>query len=89
VTWSVNSLAHTFGYRNYETDEESRNNWFVALFSGGEGWHNNHHGDQRSAAHGHKWWEFDVTYLSIRALRAVGLAWDVVQPREWGRERKA
>ncbi|HEY1066490.1 MAG TPA: fatty acid desaturase, partial [Pirellulales bacterium] len=65
ITWSVNSLSHVWGYRNYETSDDSRNNWFVALISNGEGWHNNHHHDQRSAAHGHRWWEFDVTYLTI------------------------
>ena len=80
ITWSVNSLAHVWGYRNYETDENSRNNWFVALVSNGEGWHNNHHADQKSAAHGHRWWEFDVTYLTIWALEKLGLARDVVRP---------
>jgi fatty-acid desaturase len=82
ITWSVNSLTHMFGYRNYNTDENSRNNWFVALVSNGEGWHNNHHADQRSAAHGHRWWEFDVTYSTIVLLRLVGLAKDVVEPSE-------
>ncbi|MCE9606615.1 MAG: fatty acid desaturase [Planctomycetia bacterium] len=80
VTWSVNSLAHVWGYRNYETDENSRNNWFVGLVSNGEGWHNNHHADQRSAKHGHKWWELDVTWLTIKFLSAVGLAKSVVEP---------
>ena len=80
ITWSVNSLTHMWGYRNYETDENSRNNWFVGLVSNGEGWHNNHHADQRSAAHGHRWWELDVTYLTIAALRAVGLATNVLPP---------
>ncbi|MBI2825815.1 MAG: fatty acid desaturase [Planctomycetia bacterium] len=84
ITWSVNSLSHIWGYRTYETGENSRNNWFVALVSNGEGWHNNHHADQRSAAHGHYWWELDVTYLTIRLLKAVGLARDVVAPnRRW------
>lgn len=81
ITWSVNSFTHLFGYRNYDTNENSRNNWIVALLSNGEGWHNNHHADQRSAAHGHKWWEFDVTFLTIMAMRSVGLAKQVVQPR--------
>lgn len=87
VTWSVNSVAHMWGYQTYQTGEESRNNWLVALLSGGEGWHNNHHADQRSAAHGHRWWELDVTYLTIRGLRLLGLAREVVQPKSWG-ERK-
>jgi stearoyl-CoA desaturase (delta-9 desaturase) len=82
ITWSVNSATHLWGYRNYETDENSRNNWLVALVSNGEGWHNNHHADQRSAAHGHRWWEFDVTYLTILLLEKVGLATDVVRPNQ-------
>jgi stearoyl-CoA desaturase (delta-9 desaturase) len=85
ITWSVNSLTHMWGYRNYATDENSRNNWFVALVSNGEGWHNNHHADQRAAAHGHKWWEFDITWITVRALQLVGLASDVVLPRCWTR----
>lgn len=80
ITWSVNSAAHLWGYRTYETDEQSRNNWFVALISNGEGWHNNHHADSRSARHGHQWWEIDVVFLTIRALEAVGLARDVRRP---------
>jgi stearoyl-CoA desaturase (delta-9 desaturase) len=83
VTWSVNSLTHIWGYRNYATDENSRNNWLVSLLAHGEGWHNNHHAEQRAAAHGHKWWEFDPTYLTIRLLAAMGLARQVVKPRCW------
>ena len=56
ITWSVNSLTHLFGYRNYETDENSQNNWLVAMLTVGEGWHNNHHHDQASASNQHKWW---------------------------------
>jgi len=78
ITWSVNSVTHLWGYRTYETDEHSTNNILIGLISNGEGWHNNHHAQPRCAAHGHKWWEFDVTYLSIRLLQLVGLAWDVV-----------
>jgi fatty-acid desaturase len=81
VTWSVNSLTHIWGYRNYETSDNSRNNWFVGLVAHGEGWHNNHHSEQRTAAHGHRWWEFDLTYLTIRVLEFVGLAKNVVKPR--------
>jgi stearoyl-CoA desaturase (delta-9 desaturase) len=82
ITWSVNSVTHMWGYRNYDTDENSRNNIFVGLWSNGEGWHNNHHAQPRAAAHGHKWWEFDVTYLTIRFLQLVGLAHDVVPVRK-------
>ena len=80
ITWSVNSVTHMWGYRNYETDERSRNNIVVGILSNGEGWHNNHHADPRSAAHGHRWWEFDVTYLTIQILALLGLARDVVKP---------
>lgn len=80
ITWSVNSAAHLWGYRTYETGEQSRNNWFVALISNGEGWHNNHHADSRSAQHGHRFWEIDVVFMTIRVLEAVGLARDVRRP---------
>lgn len=81
ITWSINSVTHRWGYRNYETGEGSRNNVLVALISNGEGWHNNHHAEPRAASHGHRWWELDVTYLTLRALALAGLAWDVVLPR--------
>lgn len=79
-TWAVNSVTHMWGYRNYQTDEDSRNNVFIGLLAHGEGWHNNHHADPRSARHGHKWWEFDSTYLTIRLFEMVGLAKDIVGP---------
>ena len=80
-TWLVNSASHIWGYRNYETRDDSRNNWWVALVTYGEGWHNNHHAHPRMAKHGHKWWEFDLTYQTIRLMRALGMAWDVVDYR--------
>jgi fatty-acid desaturase len=80
ITWSVNSVAHLWGYRSYETGEQSRNNWLVALISNGEGWHNNHHADPRSARHGHGRWEIDVVFMTIGALEVVGLAKDVCRP---------
>lgn len=80
TTWSVNSVTHLWGYRNYETDENSTNNIVVGLLSNGEGWHNNHHADPRSARHGHRWWEFDLTYLTIRFFGVLGLAKDIVEP---------
>jgi len=83
ITWSVNSFTHVWGYRNYETDDNSRNNWLVGLWANGEGWHNNHHADQRAASHGHKWWELDVTWITIRALEKFGLVKDVVRPKVW------
>ena len=77
-TWFVNSATHMWGYRNYRTRDDSRNLWWVALISFGEGWHNNHHAYPRSARHGHKWWEVDVTFMVIKTLEKLGLAWDVV-----------
>ena len=78
--WFVNSAAHTWGYRNFDSGDDSRNTWWVALIAFGEGWHNNHHAEQRCAAHGRRWWEFDPTWLTIRLLRRLGLAWAVVEP---------
>jgi len=81
VTWSVNSLSHVWGYRSHETDDNSRNNWLVALLAHGEGWHNNHHAQQQAAAHGHHWWEVDFTWWTVRVLEMVGLATEVVRPK--------
>lgn len=80
ITWAVNSVAHRWGYRNYDTSDNSRNNWIVALLTNGEGWHNNHHASQRSARHGHRKWEIDLTYATILLLRKLGLVTDVVVP---------
>ena len=77
ITWMINSATHLWGYRNYETTDNSRNLWWVALLSHGEGWHNNHHAHPRSARHGHKWWEFDLTFQIIRVMKWTGLAWNV------------
>ena len=81
VTWLVNSASHMWGYRNYETTDDSRNLWWVGLLAFGEGWHNNHHAFPGRAAHGHRWWEIDVTYLAILAMEKVGLAWKVIRER--------
>jgi fatty-acid desaturase len=80
ITWSINSVSHLWGYRNYETGDASRNNLLLGIIAGGEGWHNNHHADPASARHGHKWWELDVGWLSIRALMRLGLATNVAVP---------
>jgi stearoyl-CoA desaturase (delta-9 desaturase) len=78
------SLSDAFwflwGYRNYATNDDSRNNAIVGIFAAGEGWHNNHHADPGSARHGHKWWEFDFTWQVIRLLALLGLATKVVLP---------
>lgn len=77
VTWFVNSATHTWGYRNYETTDKSTNCWWVGWLAYGEGWHNNHHAHPTLAVHGHKWWEFDLSYWVIRFLRLIRLAKDV------------
>ncbi len=80
ATYSINSLAHMFGSRRYETRDTSRNNWALALLTLGEGWHNNHHHYCASARQGFMWWEVDITYYGLRALQAVGLIWDMREP---------
>jgi stearoyl-CoA desaturase (Delta-9 desaturase) len=84
VTWSVNSICHTFGSRTYETKDASRNNWLIGLLAFGEGWHNNHHAFPRAAFHGMRWWQIDFSSYLIRALEATGLAWKVyrVKPED-------
>jgi fatty-acid desaturase len=78
ITWFVNSASHRFGYRNYETKDSSTNCWWVALLTNGEGWHNNHHAAPRAMAHGHRWWEIDLTYTFVKLLALVGLAKNIV-----------
>jgi fatty-acid desaturase len=81
ATWLVNSATHLWGKRRFLTRDDSRNNWWVALLTFGEGWHNNHHAHPTSAAHGLAWYEVDLTYMHIRALELVGLATDVRRVR--------
>jgi stearoyl-CoA desaturase (delta-9 desaturase) len=73
-TWLVNSATHKFGYQSHESGDFSRNCWWVALVTYGEGWHNNHHAYQYSARHGLAWWEIDVTWMTIQLLQTLGLA---------------
>jgi stearoyl-CoA desaturase (Delta-9 desaturase) len=77
VTWSVNSVCHTFGRREFQTADRSRNEWIVGLLAFGEGWHNNHHAFPRSAFHGLHWWQLDVSSYVIWTLERLGLARDV------------
>ena len=77
ITWSVNSICHTFGSRDYQTRDASRNNFIVGLLAFGEGWHNNHHAFPRSAFHGLRWYQIDVSAYIIRTLEFFGLAWNV------------
>ena len=80
ITWSVNSICHMFGRRDFDVRDESRNNWLLALPSLGEAWHNNHHAFPSSAVHGLGKRQFDVSALVIRGLERVGLVWDVKVP---------
>ena len=77
ATYAVNSIAHLFGSRQFNTNDNSRNNFVVALLTLGEGWHNNHHRYQSSARQGFLWWQIDVTYYVLLLLRNVGLVWDL------------
>ncbi|HWS55924.1 MAG TPA: fatty acid desaturase [Pyrinomonadaceae bacterium] len=77
TTWLVNSATHLWGGRRFETGDDSRNSWWVALLTWGEGWHNNHHAHPPAARHGLAWYEVDVNWWGIRALELLGLAKDV------------
>jgi stearoyl-CoA desaturase (Delta-9 desaturase) len=79
VTWSVNSVCHFFGSRRFDTDDYSTNVFWLALPSLGESWHHNHHAFPRSAVHGLRGWEIDLSALVIGALEKLGLAWNVVR----------
>ena len=87
ITWAVNSLGHLFGYRNYDTKDQSRNNWFVAMITGGEGWHNNHHSNPSSASVQHRWWEWDLNFYVIKCLEWLGLASEVVPRKQLSGKR--
>ena len=80
ATFSINSLAHVWGRKRYVTGDDSRNNWFLASFTMGEGWHNNHHAYQSSVRQGFKWWELDPTYYVLTALSWIGVVWDLKKP---------
>jgi stearoyl-CoA desaturase (delta-9 desaturase) len=80
-TWLVNSATHLWGSRRFATGDDSTNNFFIALLTFGEGWHNNHHAHPNSARHGLKWWEFDLNWYCIRTLRLLGLAREIKLPR--------
>ncbi len=89
ITWSVNSVCHTFGKREFETRDQSRNEWIVGLLGLGEGWHNNHHAFPRSAFHGLHWWQFDLSGYVIWTLERVGLVRDVYRVTPGMRARYA
>jgi len=79
-TFTINSLSHMLGNRRYETGEDSKNNWLLAIITMGEGWHNNHHHYMGSTRQGFYWWEIDVSYYILRGLQALGLVWDIKEP---------
>jgi stearoyl-CoA desaturase (Delta-9 desaturase) len=79
-SFSINSLAHLFGKRPYETGDDSRNNWVLAIATTGEGWHNNHHHYPSAARQGFRWWEVDVTYYVLCALARARIIWDLREP---------
>jgi len=74
ATWLVNSATHMWGNRRFTTKDDSRNNWWVALMTFGEGWHNNHHAHPTSARHGLAWYEFDISWITLTFLKAIGVA---------------
>ncbi len=82
AVFAINSLSHLIGKRRYQTTDESRNNFVLALITLGEGWHNNHHHYQSSANQGFFWWEIDISYCVIRTLSFFRLVWDVRRPGE-------
>jgi len=82
ATFCINSLAHVRGRKRYVTGDESRNNWLLAVFTMGEGWHNNHHAYQSSARQGFRWWEIDMTFYVLKVLSLTGIIWDLKSPSE-------
>lgn len=91
VTWSVNSICHSFGARTFKTKDLSRNNFIVGVLAFGEGWHNNHHAFPNSAVHGLRWWQIDLSAYVIRLLEMMGLVWNVrrVTPEQIARKLEA
>jgi stearoyl-CoA desaturase (delta-9 desaturase) len=93
ATFTINSLAHSWGKRRYATNDDSRNNPWLALITFGEGWHNNHHHYPASVRQGFYWWELDLTFYFLKMLESLGLVWDLkpvsAQHRESGQLVKA
>ena len=80
ATFAINSVAHVAGRQRYVTGDDSRNNWFLAILTMGEGWHNNHHAYQSSVRQGFRWWEYDPTFYALKALSWCGIVWDLQSP---------
>jgi stearoyl-CoA desaturase (delta-9 desaturase) len=79
-TFTINSLSHVFGKVRYPSGDDSKNNWLLALITGGEGWHNNHHHYQSTANQGFFWWEIDTSYYTLKMLSWLGIVWDLRTP---------
>jgi stearoyl-CoA desaturase (delta-9 desaturase) len=88
-TCTINSLSHVYGSQRYDTGDDSRNNFYLALVTLGEGWHNNHHYYAASTRQGFYWWEIDITYYLLRAMQAMGLVWDIREVPMHVREGKS
>ncbi|MDX2132699.1 MAG: acyl-CoA desaturase [Planctomycetota bacterium] len=88
-TFTINSLAHCFGSQRFDTGDDSRNNWVLAIITLGEGWHNNHHFHPGTVRQGFFWWEFDPSYWALRAMSWVRLVWDLRPVPAWVYERAA
>jgi len=88
ITWSINSISHIFGKKEYRSNDESRNNLLCGVLGHGEGWHNTHHAFPTSARHGLEWWQFDSSWLAIRGMEILGLAWNVRLPSQKALEAK-
>lgn len=88
-TFTINSLSHVWGRRRYRTKDTSRNNFWLALITLGEGWHNNHHHYAATANNGFFWWEIDITYVVLRILEVFGVVWDLRRPPKWVLEGRA
>jgi stearoyl-CoA desaturase (delta-9 desaturase) len=89
ATWSVNSVCHVFGKREFATNDQSYNEWIVGLLAFGEGWHNNHHAFPRSAFHGLHWWQFDLSGYLIWTLERLRLVHDVYRVPPTSLERRS
>ena len=79
-TFTINSLSHVWGKRRFNTSDDSRNNWMLAIITMGEGWHNNHHRHMQSANQGFYWWQIDGSYYVLKALSWLGIVWDLKKP---------
>lgn len=80
VTFCINSVAHMFGKKRYDVDDDSRNHWLLGLLAMGEGWHNNHHRYAICARQGFRWWEIDLSYVILRVLQCFRIVWDIREP---------